>query len=107
MRIIIIRCLTIAVFNKIFNYIITIASIYNNIYVIKINTKVNYSKAFNEIIIQIIFIKLFKFRFSIFNKFKSTLILKLKNIFIYIKIIKLYLIKLFKIIINYENIINY
>ena len=41
-----------------------------------INIYINYSKAFSGVII-IIFIKSFKFKFSIFNKFKGSLILNL------------------------------
>ena len=48
-----------------------------NIYAININIYNNYSKVFNGILIKIIiFIKLFKYKSSIFNKFKNSLILK-------------------------------
>ena len=50
----------------------------DNIYIIKISIKINYSKISNGLIIRvIIFIKSFKFKFSIFNKFKKNLILNL------------------------------
>ena len=73
MRIIIIYYSIIKVFNKIiiFNVINT------NTCVINIDIYNNYSKVFNEVLIKvIIFIKLFKYKFSIFNKFKNSLILK-------------------------------
>ena len=48
-----------------------------NIYAIDVSACDYYSKIFNEILIKvIIFIKLFKYRPSIFNKFKGSLILK-------------------------------
>ena len=55
-----------------------IALMNNNVYVIIINIyiiKVNIAKVFNEVIIEIIFIKSFKIQLSIFNKFKNFLIL--------------------------------
>ena len=73
MRIIIIRYLIIKVFNK----IITFNVISINICVINVNIYNNYSKVFSEVLIKvIIFIKLSKYRPSIFNKFKNSLILK-------------------------------
>ena len=73
MRIIIVRYLVIKVFNK----IITFNVININIYAININNYNNYSKVFSGVLIKvIIFIKLFKYKSSIFNKFKNFKILK-------------------------------
>ena len=73
MRIIIIRYLIIKVFNKII--IFNVINI--NTCAININIYNNYSKIFSEILMRvIIFIKLYKFKSSIFNRFKNSLILK-------------------------------
>ena len=62
---------------KVFNKIIIFNVINTDIYAIDVNIYNNYSKVFNGVLIKvIIFIKLFKYRPSIFNKSKNSLILK-------------------------------
>ena len=68
-------------FNKIIiNDGVKVTLIDNNIYVIILNIyiiKVNITEIFDKVIIKAIFIKSFKLKLSIFNKFKGFLIFNL------------------------------
>ena len=111
--------IVIVIFNKDIRIVITRCSITNSnkikmFYIIDdwviVYVIVIYCEVYCEVSLisfKVSFIKSLKLKSSHFNIFSDFLTLNLYNIFIKVKCVELYLIKLFNIIVNCDNIVDY